>query len=66
MSSVADRVRAHRARVAAGRILLVLEVDELPLVEALVAARLLDLSVADSREAITAATARLLEVVIGE
>lgn len=61
MSTVSFRVREHRARQKAGRVVLAVEVDEVKLVAALIDSRLLDATAADDREAIERATEKLIE-----
>jgi hypothetical protein len=61
----AAAVAAHRAREAAGRVLLTIECDEVDLEEALKAAGLLAPD-ADSHEATEAALQRLVEAIIAD
>lgn len=60
MSTAAARVKAHRARRAAGRLSLLIEVDEVDTVEILCAARLLDPLRDHTREDIGHAIERLI------
>jgi hypothetical protein len=62
MSSVADRVREHRARKRSGVALITVAVDEVALVAALVEAGLLDVNMADDQGAIIDSVERLLEI----
>jgi hypothetical protein len=66
MSSVAARVKAHRARRAAGRLSLLIEVDEVATIEVLEQARLLeplhDHDREDIARAVEKAVERLLEL----
>jgi hypothetical protein len=61
MSTVAQRVAQHRARRKAGHVVLLIEVDEIPLADTLIEARLLDPSLAEDRTALAQATTRLLK-----
>jgi hypothetical protein len=61
MSSVADRVREHRARKKSGVVLITIAADEAALASALVQAKLLDPNLADDQAAIAQATSRLIE-----
>jgi hypothetical protein len=61
MSSVADRVREHRARKKSGVVLITIAADEAALASALVDAKLLDHNLADDQAAIAQATSRLIE-----
>jgi hypothetical protein len=66
VSPVADRVRAHRARRAAGRRVLVVEVDEIQAIDVLEAARLLPPLHDHDQHEIEQAVARLLELLAGD
>lgn len=57
----AERMRMHRQRIAAGRIVLPVEVDEGRLVDVLIASRLLHPSAADDRDSIRRALEGLIE-----
>lgn len=62
MSTAAARVKAHRARRAAGRLSLTIEVDEVATIEVLERARLLEPLREHDRESISRAVERLLVV----
>jgi hypothetical protein len=62
MTSAAARTRRHRQRQAAGLIVVAVEIDEVRATEVLVAAGLLDPMVDHSREAISRAVERLVEL----
>lgn len=57
MKTAAERQRAHRRRQAAGKVVLPVEVDEVAITEALIAANLLSPQDADHRRKIAAALA---------
>jgi hypothetical protein len=61
MKSAADRVKAHRARRAAGRLSLLIEVDEVATIEVLERARLLEPLRDHDREDIARAVERAVE-----
>ena len=66
MSTVAERVRTHRARRKAGMILLVIEAREDVLVHALVEAGLIHPNATDDHTQITRAAQRLIEIIAME
>lgn len=55
MTTPAERQRAHRRRQAAGKVVLPVEVDEISLCEALIAANLLSQQDADDSRKVAAA-----------
>lgn len=65
MSNSTDRMRQHRARKADGKVMLLVEVDELMLADMLVMAGLLDRN-NDDREVLTNAVVKFLEAAILE
>ena len=65
MSSSTDRMRQHRARKSEGKVLLLVEMDEIGLQDMLVRAGLLDRN-NDDREVLTRAVTRFLEAAILE
>jgi hypothetical protein len=66
MSSVADRMRQHRARKARGRTALLIEVDEIALVEKLKEGGFISPHQADDRAAVTAATNEMIGTLLAE
>ena len=64
MSSAAARQRAHRARQREGKIMLMIEANEVDLTEALLAGGFLDPAHAEDRARIEAATERMLAVLV--
>jgi hypothetical protein len=60
--TVAERVRKCRARQRAGRVVLCVEADEMPLIEALIVAKLLEPTQADDPAAVVRGVTRLIEV----
>ena len=62
MSSIAQRVRAHRARRRAGRTVLLVEIDEVAWADILVRLHMLDPNNADDGKALAIAMQRFLEV----
>jgi hypothetical protein len=63
MTAAAQRQARRRARQREGRILLAIEADEAALVEALIAAGVLEPCLSDDKRAIATATARLLQLI---
>jgi hypothetical protein len=63
MTAAAQRQARRRQRRRNGRVLLVVEADEVALIEALIAAQLLDPLQADDKAALKVATERLLQLV---
>lgn len=63
-AAAAKKMRRHRARRRAGRIVLSVEVDEVGSVEFLIAARLLSPGVEHGRAAIEEATEKFLKMMI--
>lgn len=66
MSSSASRLRLFRARQRDGKIVLPIEVDEVPFTEMLVTGGWLDPAHVDDRDAMARAAARLLRALIEE
>ena len=62
-SEAAERQRAHRARLKAGRMVLAIEVDDVLVPAALAEAGLLDLANIEDREAVARAVERLIKMV---
>ena len=66
MSSVALRVREHRARQKAGRAVFAVECSEHDLGQALIAARLLDPALVDDKNAIASSLNEMVRLFCGE
>jgi hypothetical protein len=66
MTADALRQRLHRARERTGKIVLRIEIDEVGLTEALIAAKMLDPRIDHDRAAVEAAVARMLELIIAD
>ena len=64
MSTVADRVRKHRARREAGKIMMLIEADKHGLPEALIAMGLLPWNKAEDHEGIAQAMTKLLDLIV--
>lgn len=63
LSKAAERQRAHRARLKAGRMVLAIEVDDVLVPAALAEAGFLDLANIEDREAVARAVERLIVTV---
>jgi hypothetical protein len=66
MSSVADRVAAHRARRKVGQVVLLVEIDETEVTDFLVSSRLLDPFDIEDRAAIGKALSDLIDKITKE
>jgi hypothetical protein len=62
----ADRLRRHRARQRAGRVVVSVEVDEVVVSEFLITASLLDATQADDRAALAKAVEKLIVIATKE